>query len=393
MTTEGLKIVISILTSISVLLLSYFVGNTSYPMAGEKAVLVKLNKWKSYLNLNKDSVPDDVLLINVAFDKALTDYSENGMPIGQFTITDRQKLLSFLQKARKANNYKYIMMDVILEKGIETEYDSALFHTIVTTPRMVIPVHADAPLQDSILYAKAANADYNITHDETNFARFQFTHDDIPSMPLKIYEAKTGKKIERHGWFYTSDGHLCSNAITLKLPVRISGQFLKGLDEDDGNVNMRQRSYIYMGADVLAMDDVLPVSEQIKDKIVVIGDFNSDVHRTYAGPQPGSVICLNAYYALLRGEHYVSYPFTIFLFLVYVLITMLILNGKTIDALFENPMLKFASSFFGYTVIFSIIAMVVYATPSGIVYNPVMPTTIFSFFGLFMGGLRKIKKV
>ena len=34
--------------------------------------------------------------------------------------------------------------------------------------------------------------------------------------------------------------------------------------------------------------------------------------------------------------------------------------------------------------------MVVYATPSGIVYNPVFPTTVFTFLGLFIGGLKKV---
>lgn len=386
------KLVISILVSVSVLLLSYFMGNTSSPMAGEKAVLVRLNNWKSFLNLNRDSVPDDVLLINVAFDKALTDYSEEGMPIGQFTITDRQKLLRFLTKARAANNYRYIMMDVIFERGIETEYDSILFHTIADMPRMVIPVHDDAPLQDSILYTMAANGDYSITHDETDFVRFQFMHDDVPSMPLVMYKASTGLDIRRNGLFYTSNGHLCTNGLTLKLPIRISGAYM---NTKDGAIHraQRERSYIYMGADVLDVDSIIPISEQIEGKIIVIGDFNTDVHRTYAGKQPGSVICLNAYYALLRGEHLVSYPFMVFLFFVYLVISLLMLNGKTLDTFVSNPMLKVASSFFTYTIVFTFIAMVVYATPSGIVYNPVFPTTVFTFLGLFIGGLRKITKI
>ena len=386
------KLGISIILSISILLLSYFMGNTSSPMAGEKAVLVKLNNWKAFLNLNKDSVPDDVLLINVAFDKALTNYSENGMPIGQFTITDRQKLLRFLTAARKADNYKFIMMDVIFERGIETEYDSILFHTIASMQRIVIPVHEDAPLQDSILYAKAANGDYSITHDETDFVRFQFMHDDVPPMPLVMYKASTGKEIKRRGLFYTSDGHLCSNGLTLKLPIRISGAYMDKKDDDKNN-RQRERSYIYMGADVLDLDSIIPIAEQIAGKIIVIGDFNTDVHRTYAGKQPGSVICLNAYYALLRGEHLISYPFTLFLFFVYVIISLLMLNGKTLDTFVSNPLLKVASSFFTYTIVFTFIAMLVYATPSGIVYNPVLPTTIFTFLGLFIGGLRKITKI
>ena len=380
--------IISVCVSIAVILISYHTGNTSYPMAGEKTALVKLNKWKTTLGLSRDSVPEDVLLVNVAYDKALTDYVEQGMTMGTQTITDRRKLLEFLTKAKQANSYKYIMMDVILEQGIQTEYYSALFRTISTMPRIVIPVHSDSPLQDSTLYAKAANADYSITHDETNFARFQFMHNDVPSMPLKMYEQLHGGDIKRHGIFYTSDGHLCSNAITLKLPVRVSGSYLeKGGD----STNIRERSYLYLGADVLAVDSIVSVGEQIKDKIVVIGDFNHDVHRTYLGYQPGSVICLNAYYALLRGEHLVSYPFTLFLFIIYICMTLLLLNGKTTDAFFRNPWLKAFATFFAFTAVFSLISLTVYALPIGIVYNPVMPTTIFTTLGIYLNAIKKVK--
>lgn len=387
MKTNVKRLTLAVLLSIIVILTSYFVGNTSYPMAGEKAALVKLNNWKSYLNLTHDSVPDDVLLLNVSYDKTMTPYQEEGLELGQIPITDRRKLLDFLTKARQADNYKYIMMDVILERGIETEFDSALFHTIASMPRIVIPVHSDAPLQDSILYAKAANADYNITHDETNFTRFQFLNDGVPSMPLKMYEAQTGNTIEKHGPFYTCDGHLCSSAITLKLPIKISGTYL---EKGEGATNMRERSYLYLGADVLSVDSIVPVAEQIRDKIVVIGDFNNDVHRTYLGFQPGSVICLNAYYALQRGEHRVNYLFTLFLFFVYTGIAMLMLNGRSIDSFFKNPWLKAMASFFALTVVFTIISMVVYALPVGIVYNPVMPTTIFATFGIFINAIKKI---
>ncbi|MBR6191377.1 MAG: CHASE2 domain-containing protein [Prevotella sp.] len=384
------RIAISVLLSVAVLLLSYIAGNSARPLAGEKSVLVKLNSWKTMLGLAHDSVPDDVLLVNVAYDKMLVDYTEDGLPIGQETITDRRKLLEFLTKAREADNYKFIMMDVILEQGITTEYDSALFHAIAQMPRIVIPVHADAPLQDSILYPKAANADYNITHDETNFCRFQFMHDSMPTMPLVMYAEKTGLGIKRQGMFYTSGGRLCRNGMTLKLPVRISGAYMDR-NEATEDTEMLERSFLYLGADILAVDSVLPVAEQISDKIVVIGDFNNDVHRTYMGYQPGSVICLNAYYALLRGEHLINWWFVLFLFFVYAGIAMLILNGKSIDAFFTNPWLKATASFFAFTVVFTLIAMIVYALPVGMVYNPVMPTTVFTTLGVIKNAIKKVR--
>lgn len=371
------KVMVSVAVSLLITSANYVAGNTSFPLPDEMKVLQSWDQLKKWISPNKDSIPDEVLLLDVSYDKQLADYVVNDMPVGNYAITDRQKLLDFLSVAQRAGNYKYIMLDVIFEQGISSPQDSALFHLITTMKRIVIPVHEDAQLEDSILYCKAANADYTVTWEETNFARFQFIHDGVPSMPLRMYQELSGDSINQYGLLFFSQGWLCRNGITLKMPFRISAD-----TKEEGD--MQKVNVLHLGCDMLAMDSISPIGEEIKDKIVVIGNFSEDVHETYAGPMSGSIICLNAYYALLNGDHILFghygsvLLFYIFMLLLYFSISMAYLNGFSLSTKIQNPWLKLSLSLISINVLFWIIAVLAYVSPLDLVYNVWIPIGAFS---------------
>lgn len=360
----------SILLGIAMLLTSYLVGNTAYPLNGEQEVLNSVDIVKSLLQINKDSVPDDALLVNVCYDKQLVPYDEDGMPVGNYAITDRRKLLAFLKAARKADNYQYIMLDVIFEKGIHSDVDNELFNLIATMPRIVIPCHDDVELADSRLQAKAANSDYSITSGESGFTRFQFLHDTIPSMPLAMYRGLTRNSITRHGLLFSSNGKLCKNALTLKLPIRMSGEYIN-------RDTQLERSYVNLGTDILDIDSIIPIAEQTKGKVIVIGDFSNDIHSTYAGLLPGSVICLNAYYALLRGDHLVNWWITLLILLVYITATYVIISDVSLVRFVKFRLVRIGLSFVGIAAVLYLLALALYLC-FDYVYNMVMPGYAFA---------------
>jgi len=373
------KVFSSILLSLFILIFSYLLGNTSFPLPDEIGLFQKINGWNAFWGVKKGNIPDSLLFINVCYDKELVDYEENGMPVGKYVITDREKLLNLLTIAKEANNYRYIFLDVIFEKGIKSTADSALFHTIATMDRIIIPVHKNVELEDSILYAKAANADYTIAWEETNFARYQFLHRDgkfVPSVPLKMYSDKmhlSGTGINPHwgGLWYTDQGRLCHNGITLLMKVKMTGRLM----DTEGQV--RERNYIHLGADLLDIDSIIPVKEQIADKILVIGDFKDDVHDTYIGPQPGSAICINAYLALMNGDHLINWFCAVCLFLLYTIIGVCYLTGHSFASLIKKPWLSIAVSFFSTSALFIIIAAVVFLL-FNIAFNIWLPSLVYS---------------
>lgn len=381
------KLVTSSSLSVLILVFSYLLGNTSFPLPDEIGLFQKINFVNSLAGVSKGNVPDSLLFINVSFDKELVDYEENGMPVGKYVITDREKLLRLLTTAKETKNYRYIFLDVIFEKGIKSSVDSALFHTIADMDRIVIPVHNNVALEDSILYKKAANADYTIAWEETNFARYQFLHRDegfVPSVPLKMYCDKMnieGSGIKSHagGLWYTDSlwpWHLCHNGITLLMKVIMTGRFM----DTEGQV--RERNYINLGADLLDIDSIIPIKEQIEDKILVIGDFKNDVHDTYIGPQPGSVICMNAYIALMNGDHIVNWWCALALFIIYTAIGFFYLSGYSFTNFVKWTWLKVIVSFMSTTLIFMIIAAIAYYFE--VSFNIWVPTLVYSLLDTIM---------
>ena len=164
--------------SLVIIVGTYLFGNTRHSLPGDNAALTEIYYAKRFLGRTVDNVPDSMLLINVCYDKALVEYEEDGMPVGNMVITDREKLLKLLTIAKAANNYRYIFMDVNFEEGINSPSDSALFQTIKSMDRIVIPNHSKSRMKDSGLYAKSANADYSITWKVRAFSHFQYLRYD-----------------------------------------------------------------------------------------------------------------------------------------------------------------------------------------------------------------------
>ena len=381
---------VSLLVSLAITLFSYVVANSAYPMAGEYAAQKEISDFKKFFGQQMDNVPDSLLFINVCYDKQLTHFEEQGMPVGDLVITDREKLLQLLTIAKEADNYRYIFMDVLFEQGIETPTDSALFQTIASMDRLVIPIHQGVTLADDRLTAKAANADYLTTWKQLTCAHIQFLHGDtIPSVALKMYADRNhldGFGITPHlgGLWYTDNGRLCQNGATLFVDVTITGSLFNEESQ------MRERNYIYLGADLLDLDSIIPVKEQIEDKILVIGDFKSDVHSTYVGAQPGSAICINAFLMLMKGKHLVNWLAVLLLFIVYTTVGTFYLRGTSFQALFAHPWLGVLMSFLSTATLFFVIAIIAYW--NGIAFNMWVPTTIYSFIDTYVQKRNLYKK-
>ena len=380
---------LSFLTGLVITLFCYIMGNSMLPLPGETQILKDFDDFKELTGQQRGNVPDSILLINVCYDKALVDYEENGMPVGKTVITDREKLLRLLTIAKEADNYRYIFLDVHFDESLETPFDSALFHTIASMDRIVIPSHKDAILKDSILLPKAANADYTTTWKVVSFSRYLFLHDDELSVPLKMYVDRkhlNGSGIKKHlgGLWYSDGGRLCQNGVTLMMPVAVYGSLI------DKEGHERERNYIYLGSDLLEED--YPVEEQIDDKILVIGDFKNDIHLTYQGNQPGSAICVNAYIALMNGDHLIKWGYVLVFFLIYSIVGSFYLNGKSFSYLFKNPWLGVLMSFFSTATLFFVVATV--AKWNGVVFNMWVPTTVYSLIDTYIQkrNLYKTKK-
>ncbi len=392
------KIIWSAVIAFGFLLFSYWVTNLHFPISGERAVLYRFELIRNYLWSKEQTLPDSVLLIDVSFDKTfVTAYDEYGLPIGQTPITDRQKLLQLLQELKARDDYRYILLDVFFGQNSETPQDSALFETIKSMKRIVIPCHRDEPLADSGLYNKAGLAQYTTTFNEVGFVKYPYIMDTIPSMPLKMYQDMTGRSVRKHWFFYTDGWKLVRKSIVLTYDVNVSEPY------DDS----RQKNWYYLGADVLGDESqqgilwIMP--ELTKNKYIVIGALQGDdVHSTYVGDVAGPIINYNAFLSLFKGHHAVSLTLLIILFFAFFVLAYMTLTRQSLQELSTGIISKKPKRFvlflsmlctwIGYSMFLLILCLSTYLV-LGEVYDIFITSTLFYLLHLAVKYTDNFKRI
>lgn len=368
-------ILISMGCSIILLLICYFVNNLPYQFLEEATIGQKWEQLKLYLHPTEEEVPDSIIFINVAYDRQLVDVDDDfGLPKGNIDITDRTKLYDFLISIYECN-YRYMLLDVNFQKGLATEVDSVLFDLIYKMPNLVIAKSHSTEIEDERLKSKAFYSDYSTHISETNFVKYDFYQDGEWALPVKAYNDLYGDPIHKFGPFYTFKNHLAQKCVILKFPVKLWSEGV--IDENSGFVKPQ---WYNLGADIL--DSGIDACALVRNKIVVIGDVSeNDMHDTYLGKIAGPVINLNAIYALINGNPCISYWEIIILFLIYTLISYIILTKHSvktwINKIIKSDLLKFLLSFATLTILLGIMGLIAYVT-YGIELNVFIPALFFS---------------
>lgn len=346
-------IVMSLFSVIVISLLSYMLNNQTL-FTGEDLPRFGLMEFVKHRVLNNKSATDDkAVFVNVAYDKTLiTAYEgdpvtidENSIPKGKIDITDRSKLLEFLQILQKTNTYAYIFLDIRFETQYKVpEVDSLLFAQIAQMRDIVVAAHTDMEKQESRIAGKMAYNDYPTTLISTNFVRYKYLYDNQASMALYAYREITGKDIRKHAFWYSSDGKLCYNSLFLDFPA------------EEASVSKVK----LLGVDMLEDSSSEDIAVETKGKYVVIGDMTNDVHVTYCGEKAGPVITYNAFLALMSGKHMVSFWVSLIMAVIYFLISMAQFKGWSMIPLSKNRprSLFFICSLFEYTMLLTIVVVV-----------------------------------
>ena len=380
--------VVSVMIAVLITFLCYFLNNCPYPYWDS------LNKFSWLEFILSNIIPEknnrnDAFFINVSYDRQVVDYTySNGNLQGTIDITNRETLLKFLKIAERTNTYKYIFFDIRFEKGIETKIDSALFAQIGKMRDISYSSHSDLQNNDKAIPSKAAINDYFTTITSTNFTRYQFIQNNQWSVPLRIYtsvDSIHNKPIKQWGPFFYSDGKLCQNSPFMRIPE----------DSWVGHDENGHQNYFDLGPLLLTIYEDEDWEIEMKDKImennkiIIVGNYVYDLHDTYAGLQPGSYLIYLAYKELCNGKHFVSWGFITLMLVIYLLISLFILNRKTIwefIPLFRNVKNKFAlfvMNLLGFSTLFSILTIIFYVF-FGTTYNIFFPSLTFSVINLYV---------
>ena len=353
---------------------------------------------RNYLFPKDCSIPDSLLIINVSYDKSSIEATDEfGIPIGHIQITDRQKLLQLLQELKRRNDYKYILLDVFFGQDSPTSSDSALYSTICSMPRIVIPCHSDEQLANPKLYSKAGLADYMTTYKESGFVKYPYMTDSITSLPLKMYEEITGRTIDRHWFIYTDGWKVVRKSVVLAFEVNVTSAY-----NENG-----EKNWYNLGADILGIDRenglLYEFPELTKDKYIVIGALQGDdTHSTYAGKISGLIINTNAFLALLHGHHVVSWLLSVILFIAFFILAYLTLTQQNLTELVNNIgtkkhqnyllLLSGLCTWIGYSLFLTILCISTYLF-LGEIYDIFITSTLFYFLHLAVKHKDRTQKI
>lgn len=365
------------LVSVALVTADYFLSNLSFPLLDASESLWWFG-WSA--QKREDAGFSELLCVNVGLDKDLAVVrDEYGDIIGHAAITDRAKLLDFLQVAATAD-YKYLFLDIRFEKELETEADSALFAQMRALPRFTFSTHRSTngyELADSTLIGQSSRADYR-SNMFSGFTRYEFLQDGQESVALRMYRDLTGSTIRRCGPVYLSGGRPCYNLQFVPMPSNLLFPYGK-----HGEIR-----YPYLGSQVMGMHTDDELAGMMKDRIVIIGDFDNDLHQSYIGEVPGPLISYYAYRLLKDGGHCVNPAYVLILLLVYSLIAYSLLyfrswTRKWMELLrCKSPLSIFLLSMLSWEAVLLLLKAVLYLI-FGISFIAVIPSFVFSLFALW----------
>ena len=413
----------SLIVALVLIVFVYLFDNIQYTFGRVPDEVTLLEEHRMRKKVNDPPALEQVkdtshFFINTGFDPSLVD-----MKYGQVKITDRGKILRLLQELEKYNNYREVFIDIRFEEGASTEYDSLLVEQILRMRNVFVAKHwnpdranyknsSDFPLIDDRLLDHAAYADYGSTLLDNSFIKYQYLQANGPSAALKLYEDTNegGHRIRRFGCgffsFYFDKWCLCFNSSFVRL------------DEDmsDWMYCLSRERFVNLGDGILGDWEVFPEYKdvfysELRDKIIIIGDFVSDMHDTYYKKQPGPYLTYLAY-TMLRDRKHIVKPFVaIVVYLLYVLIFLLILHFEwpasgftrrrsrfkdSIKYLFNRitqvkalrwirkfkRLIRLSVSLFGYSALFSMISLLFYVTLD-VSLSVFIPSVVFSFTDYF----------
>lgn len=371
----AVRVLVSLLIALFLVAANYLFENYPFPLFDE---IDSLGLTEFYVrHSNEERQEEEPLYFNVGYDKVLVPVTDSfGDTVGHTMITDRAKLLELLRIAR-TSKYKFLVLDVRFEPGLYSEADSALWAEMSGLPNFAYSIHentADAVKGKG--REAGANSDYGATLT-TGFSRWELYREGGKTMPLRMYEVIDKGKIEKRGLLYFDRGRLCRNSPFIPLSFELGDSIKQNHEE----------RYPLLGGEVMRWNDEEEIARMMDNRIVIVGDFENDVHDTYVGSVPGPAIIYSTYEHLHRGGHLVNWWLVIVMIGVYTVAGYWILSGRSIwdgiPAISRRPIVKFILSFIGWDLFFTVLNILIYIILKES-YVIILPAFVFTLLGNYV---------
>lgn len=266
--------------------------------------------------------------------------NENGF--GTTMITDRAKMAAFIHGLDKGNaGYKYILCDVLFTDS--SKDDDSLRKAFSQAKNIVVAAEIN---EDRTIIKPRFGIHYGVVsysaEDETFLKLKMYYKDTLLSLPLAMYSELYKPSIDKT-WFLHINDEFFLNTQTVLWRIRPFDW---------------EKSSHFPLYPLELMANLPPSSDAFKDlfgnKIIVIGDFKTDMHHTVIGDMPGAVILLNAYLSLVNKDNRISTGWFVYLIGAFTLMSWLSfyyqvnIRRKMASFFSKYDSLKYLKRFIGY---------------------------------------------
>lgn len=331
-----------------------------------------------FLDVSKDIVTID--------DPDFTYSGTDSIEGAKVVIKDREKLAVLFKELNKnPNEYQYVLCDILFD--YDSPDDAILKPIIEKTKNFTsTSVFEDNQFIKPIFNVSSGCVNYSLINN-SKFVKIPLYTNDVKSLPLVIYENRTGKKTEKSKYLTYFDNQVAFNTIIPEMYYRTSD--LRRFDQGGKNAN-----FFYLG-DIITKRNFF--NDYLKGKFIIIGDFQNDNHATFAGSIPGCMVLFNTYLTLENHLPVFSFTWMFVLFLIYFLLSYFMfihpenklegLKDKINIPFFKKMILKYIS-FIGILIVIDVISYLFYRTFISIFYI----ATYLTFLEMTIDNYKKVIK-
>lgn len=279
---------------------------------GDEAFFIKWTSLvkKTVLGIDPKPAAEDFLYVDVANSKALIEVAD---PLFQeytgfshTAITDRAQLAEFLTIIRQyGQGVPLVLLDIYF--GEPSADDSLLQVAVDSLP---FPVVAAAAYQvGTEVGPPVIDLPYGVAmylSVDENFMKYPlFFEDTLPTLPLVALHESQGTTFGNSRWGVRLGGRRSLSNPIIDFKVR------------PHDLEVDQRYSIFdMGSLLFQFSfwEEGDIRQLLKEKIIVVGDFQNDKHQTVFGTIPGPMIVHNAYLTLAERETLIHFRWLLLLF-------------------------------------------------------------------------------
>jgi hypothetical protein len=288
-----------------------------------------------------------VLFVNTAGSKIPVFTSADALSLKPAVelITDRKKLAQFMDLLIPfKENIELIVTDVVFD--MPADGDSILKDKFSRLDDKVLAVSYMSE-NDSIVIplfpVPYALSTYRSSSEM--FFKYPVAYKGNKTVPTVMYEKYTGSSIEKKGPFFWDQGQLILKAPITNFRITLD-DFRLGSDLDETNYSVHHlETLVNMGQFM----DSLDLEKMYAGKMILIGDFSTDIHETVTGPMPGVLVLYNAFLTLVYGDNILNFGWVLLMITGFTWITHRILSGKGLYLL-EGIKRKFRSGWIHFMI-------------------------------------------